>query len=544
MIGIYVEGGEHEKYGAKELFELLKIPVEIYNSNNNYDIVVANAIPPKKNYTSLVLTTCKKTYICEELKFDNKPITNLRYNSSSVPLYSGGVAIKGNACLLQTQYDGINLFRMGYDLFKETYHLLNIGQPPEYVSIPSLDIHIDILRDYLRTHTMLIEIPSVLWGYRYTVALTHDVDCTSLKEHLSTVLKNRVFLGRLYYGIRSLLMTGNKKMSGEMRHLSVLEFAHIIINSFTALASNAFPPIEDPWTCFERIIEIEDKYDANSSFYFATKQKRDIRYDIHSEMVKQHILYLLENGRDVGVHSIDGWRNEKEAENELIDIFRLTKKDVGVRSHWLSFDSESWKKFDKTNYFYDTTFGYNGVVGFRAGTCNVYRPFDCGRLFELPLHIQDGSLLRGKYLGLPPKRARKLAYQILGTTKQYEGVCTLLFHQVTFSTEYATWRKLYEQILIKAKNEGAWITSGLNVVRWYKNRREIRFQSINIDDDILRVKFKKLPKIDLSPRLRVYVHPKKVKDVDNEYMSNSDRGYIDIKCDKDESTIRLSEEYC
>ena len=37
--------------------------------------------------------------------------------------------------------------------------------------------------------------------------------------------------------------------------------------------------------------------------------------------------------------------------------------------------------------------GYNETVGFRAGTSQVFAPIGTKHLLELPLHIQDTSLL-------------------------------------------------------------------------------------------------------------------------------------------------------
>jgi hypothetical protein len=46
-------------------------------------------------------------------------------------------------------------------------------------------MYLDRLREKLKQSkqfTTLVEIPPVPWGYSYMVALTHDVDITSVKE--------------------------------------------------------------------------------------------------------------------------------------------------------------------------------------------------------------------------------------------------------------------------------------------------------------------------------------------------------------------------
>ncbi|RLG28912.1 hypothetical protein DRN97_12705 [Methanosarcinales archaeon] len=45
---------------------------------------------------------------------------------------------------------------------------------------PLCEFYLDRLREKLKQFTTLVEIPPVPWGYSYMVALTHDVDITSV----------------------------------------------------------------------------------------------------------------------------------------------------------------------------------------------------------------------------------------------------------------------------------------------------------------------------------------------------------------------------
>ena len=54
------------------------------------------------------------------------------------------------------------LARIGYDLFGEVRTLLTVGQPPENASIPTLELHIALLRDLIVVCGFpLVEIPPV-----------------------------------------------------------------------------------------------------------------------------------------------------------------------------------------------------------------------------------------------------------------------------------------------------------------------------------------------------------------------------------------------
>jgi hypothetical protein len=66
------------------------------------------------------------------------------------------------------------------DFFKKVDELLNSGIP--HNSEPLCEIYLDELRRKLKQFTTLVEIPPIPGGHSYMVALTHDVDITSVKK--------------------------------------------------------------------------------------------------------------------------------------------------------------------------------------------------------------------------------------------------------------------------------------------------------------------------------------------------------------------------
>ena len=99
--------------------------------------------------------------------------------------------------------------RIGYDLFDEVSSLLTEGQPAGYADIPTLDLHIALLRDLIvMSGISLLEIPPVPNGYRFIACLTHDVDHPSIARHRwdHTVLG---FLYRAIFGSLSNFLRGH-----------------------------------------------------------------------------------------------------------------------------------------------------------------------------------------------------------------------------------------------------------------------------------------------------------------------------------------------
>src|SRR5262249_52659473 len=83
------------------------------------------------------------------------------------------------------QPSGGAMLRLGYDLFDEVRGLLREGQPVEYAHIPTLDLHIDLLRRWiLRAGIPLVEIPPAPAGHDFIVCLTHDIDFIGIRRHV------------------------------------------------------------------------------------------------------------------------------------------------------------------------------------------------------------------------------------------------------------------------------------------------------------------------------------------------------------------------
>ena len=76
------------------------------------------------------------------------------------------------------------VIRLGYDLFDEIEFLLSAGQPVEHAHVPTLDIHIRMLRNWILNEGIpLLEIPPAPAGQSFAVCLTHDIDFVGIRNH-------------------------------------------------------------------------------------------------------------------------------------------------------------------------------------------------------------------------------------------------------------------------------------------------------------------------------------------------------------------------
>ncbi|NQT71763.1 MAG: hypothetical protein HQ553_03210 [Chloroflexi bacterium] len=228
-----------------------------------------------------------------------------------------------------------------------------------------------------------------------------------------------------------------------------------------------------PYRNFSEIMELEDKYNAKSSFYFMATKKdlRRLRYDI--EELQNELRFIDGSGWDIGLHigyySFDDLAeivNEKERIEEV-----LGKPIIGSRNHYLRFKvPDTWELLANAGFKYDTTLGYTDMIGFRNGMCHPFRPFNLNsgkelNILEIPLNIMDGTLFQ--YMHMNMDEAWEITQALIDTVEAVGGVLTVLWHNDIFGWPYRKkWAEFYEWLLKYASEKGAWLTSADEIYRW------------------------------------------------------------------------------
>ena len=196
----------------------------------------------------------------------------------------------------------------------------------------------------------------------------------------------------------------------------------------------------------EEYLELLARFKISATFFLAPapgKDPRDPMYhlsdSIHFQGKKFFIFeiarFLHDQKHEIGLHPpIDTYCNleslkkyKKQTESILgFSIF-------SVRQHWLMFDFENTSKiqFD-AGFHFDSTYGFNRMPGFRAGTSY---PFFFGKTspLELPLLLQEGALLKdlkSGSMGLSLSKAIELGKNILRRVAKVGGIAVILVHPI------------------------------------------------------------------------------------------------------------------
>ena len=544
MIGVVCK--DSEKRVAEELFELFKTPWEFYRQDRYYDVVICTLEEaPKARCEQLIIYSDSTTDVDSQNNIHVMPREGskcISYKDQHIPIYEGLSIIKAmhgkplirvgdgkaQVICIEMQIHSVKTVRVGYNLFAEVRFLLTSGQPIQYAQIPTLEVHIAILRDILIEHgRVLVEIPPIPWGYDLIGCITHDVDDISIKSHKM----DRSVLGFLYRSLilSPILFAKRKRSFGR------------VLQTWTSVLS--VPLIwlglrKDFWWQFDKYLEVEKSFGVSSTYFFlpfkneigfakdGSKRLR-LRARAYDVLELAGILKELEdNDFEVGVHGINSWHDVQSAQKESSKIHNLINNgNLGVRIHWLYLDQDSFAVLDQARYAYDTTVGYNETVGFKAGTAQVYKPLNSENLLELPLSIQDSSL----FLRMPLSNedALRLCDHLIGNVKQYGGVVTLLWHQRSLGPE-RLWGDAYERLLTTLKEGNCWVAKGRDVVKWFRGRRSIKLNPMKVHNNHLDLRVDGVDVGQLQAyRLRIYNASPQDGRTDSECVAGPH--YVDVK---------------
>jgi hypothetical protein len=504
MIGVICRNDEKEI--VREFFELFKTPWAFYKPEIHYEVIICTdtkRFAPNSLKADFVMIFSSKPERTDSSDEINLVIRNKHKCVSSwgdeFPLYGDIVTFRdkidtGTTLRLSKTFEPLDkrirhgLLKIGYDLFSEVAFLLTVGQPEENSRIPTLDIHIALIRRLIiQNGITLIEIPPVPYGHPFVCCITHDVDFISIKKHVF----DHAFYGFIYRAsFGSILRFFRKKIP-----------LRDIIKNFGALFSLPLifmGLVKDFWNQVDGYIQIENG--LKSTFFlipFKNKigqnvdhrnnKKRKVKYDITD--IQQSVDKIIASGKEVGVHGIDSWIDVEKGMSELNRVKDSTRqKKLGIRMHWLLFNNESWKKLEDEGYHYDSSFGYNTTVGYRAGTGQVYKPIGREYIYELPLHIQDTTLLLGSRMNLSKINAVNVCVKFMDEAEIHGGVITILWHMRSLAPE-RLWDDVYASLLKIFDQRKAWITSASEVIGWFDARRSVRFTDKRVNENTLKITF-------------------------------------------------------
>jgi len=492
VIGVIAKPSQLE--AVEEFFQLFKTPWEFYRPEAAYSVVLATADVACLNCNLLLLFGSERKSIDRDLgiapgRRSDSVVSEWR--DTPLPIYTGvcNLSPSGNAFVtaggeaigVRIQHGRSTVIRLGYDLFEEVSWLLMNSQPLEHAHTPALDLHIDLIRSSILSAGLpLMEIPPAPAGHPFAACLTHDIDFVGIRPHKfdHTMFG---FLYRATVGVVSNVLRGR---------LSVRR----LLDAWCAVAKLPFVYlgwVEDFWEPFEWYLKAEEglpatyflipfKRRAGEAVAVPHVSRRATAYDVTD--IRSSMARLREHGCEIGVHGIDSWHSIERGRAELGRVAETARQSsTGIRMHWLLQDGSTASVLEEAGYAYDSTAGYNETIGYHNGTGQVFRPLGARTLLELPMHIQDGALFFPGQMNLSADEAEQRCRCFIENAVRFGGVLTLLWHDRSHAPE-RFWGDFYLRLLEQVRAPKPWFGSAAQVVDWFRKRRDVSFERIDISD--------------------------------------------------------------
>lgn len=216
---------------------------------------------------------------------------------------------------------------------------------------------------------------------------------------------------------------------------------------------------ESPYWTFHSIMDLENKYNVRSTFFFLNESIRPNlfrpksfilalgRYSFDDPKVRQIIKDIDAKGWEVGLHgSYRSYQNCELLRREKTALEQILGREVaGIRQHYLNLDiPKTWDIQHSVGLKYDASFGLKQSVGYREGVFYPFRPFK-NAFTVFPLTIMD-TYLHQQYKSWEAVWDECL--RVIKTAESKQTLLSVLWHQqVFYERDYPGYRQLYERVI-------------------------------------------------------------------------------------------------
>lgn len=321
----------------------------------------------------------------------------------------------------------------------------------------------------------------------FALCITHDVD------HVSSFGMSRLY--RRFF--RYARYPG--RQIGELAKLALISSR----GTASTLVKKSLLQRPDSISQIAEWMKIEDALGFRSTFFFLPSTVRpwhpfdcdysfsdSVLFDGHRMSVAQMMREIVGRGWDVGLHgsyysaTVPGMLRHQKEELERV----LGRAVLTTRQHTLQYDPRLTPTLQaEAGLMADSTQGFNDLIGFRAGTSFPYLCWDWQKkrtlpLLEVPLHIQDGPLIRGSRTEM---EAIEACLELMDAVQSVGGCLVMLWHPWVLATDIGL--NVFRSILEEAKLRNAWGCSLRRLVDWWisRSRRILSQRTVQLNGGAL-----------------------------------------------------------
>lgn len=203
---------------------------------------------------------------------------------------------------------------------------------------------------------------------------------------------------------------------------------------FLSLVPAVDPP---PLRTVDRIVQLSLERKLDSALYWmaAKPSPYDLGYSLLEPRIQKRIQTFRERDVEMGIHPSYFSFGDPVMLRKEVKEWRsvIGGKPIGGRQHYLRWLPTTWNDWEDAGLSYDSSVGYADRIGFRAGTCIPYRPWNLTEdrplaLLEIPLLVMDGTLVAAEFMRLQKEEALVQVSNLAERCRMIGGVFTYLCH--------------------------------------------------------------------------------------------------------------------
>nr|WP_196890656.1 polysaccharide deacetylase family protein [Aureivirga marina] len=217
---------------------------------------------------------------------------------------------------------------------------------------------------------------------------------------------------------------------------------------------------KDPFDAFDRILQIQERYNIKTLFFFQIGDYTTYDKNISATNTKfRSLIKSVSDYADIGLHpSYFTMRNGDKLKKEKNRLEKIVNRPVcKSRQHFLRLDlPETYQNLIDLEIMEDYTMGYASHIGFRASTCTPFYFYDLDYEIQTPLKVFPFAVMDATlrdYLKLKPKEAFRKMVAIKNEVRAVNGTLITLFHNEIFSKNerWKGWENMYEGFIKEMK---------------------------------------------------------------------------------------------
>lgn len=209
----------------------------------------------------------------------------------------------------------------------------------------------------------------------------------------------------------------------------------------------------DPYNTFNRIMDISEKHNLKSAFYFIagnTAGGLDGDYRMEHPLILKLLRNIHRRGHEIGLHlSYNTFEDAVQTKKEFQHLKKvcasqgIEQERWGSRQHFLRWKTPvTFQYVSDAGLDYDTTVSFADTPGFRCGVCYEFPVFNVLTrqklpVIERPLVVMDCTVTGARCMR-PDMDVQKAINTILNyrnQCKRYHGNFTILWHNNRFVNE-------------------------------------------------------------------------------------------------------------